>query len=216
MPFIAKATARTDTGKSRVRKMRRNGDIPAVMYGHGDPSVLLVLNEHDFERFIEQLRGHSPLVELDVDGGMTRCVIKTIQRNPITGRLLHVDFQKVHAAEKITVNVPVLLHGAAVGVKEGGLLEHLLREIAVRATLDRIPEHFTIDISGLRMGQSVHLSALQAEGLEFVLPPDSTVVAVLAPRKLAAEPAKAEVAAEAAAAAEAKAAEAIPAAGDKK
>lgn len=195
MPFIAKATTRTDTGKSPIRKLRRNGGVPAVMYGHGDPSVLLALDAHDFEGLLEQLRGHSPLVDLEVDGTTIRCVIKTLQRNPVSGRLLHVDFQKVHTGEKITVNVPVLLHGSAAGVKEGGLLDHLLREVPVRARIDRIPEHFDVDINGLKLGESVHLSQLQAEGLEFTLPPDSPVVTVLAPRKLGAEPAKPEAAA---------------------
>lgn len=215
MPFIAQATARTETGKSRMRKLRRAGQVPAVMYGHGDPSVMLALNEHDFGRLIEQLRGHSPLVELEVDGNRTRCIIKTLQRNPINGRLLHVDFQKVHADEKVTVNVPVLLHGTAAGVKEGGLLDHLLREIPVRATIDRVPEHFDVDVSRLRMGQSVHLSELQAEGIEFTLPPESAVVTVLAPRKLAAETPKA-AAAEAETATEDKAAPETPEAEEKK
>ncbi|MFO7639209.1 MAG: 50S ribosomal protein L25 [bacterium] len=215
MPFIAKATTRTDTGKSRIRKLRRDGLVPAVVYGHGDPSVMLTINEHDFGRLLEQLRGHSPIVELELDGEATRCVIKTLQRNPINGRLLHIDFQKVHADEKITLNVPVLLHGSAVGVKEGGMIEHLLREIPVRATIDRIPAHFDIDVTDLKMGQSFHLSQLPAENLEFTLPPESAVVTVLAPRKLVAEPTKAATA-EAGAATEEPAAEGAPAAEDKK
>jgi large subunit ribosomal protein L25 len=184
MPYIAKATTRTDTGKSLIRKLRRAGHVPAVMYGHGEPSLLLTLNEHDFGRLLEQLRGHSPIIELDLDGNTARCVIKTLQRNPINGRLLHVDFQKVHADEKVTINVPVVLHGTAIGVKEGGLLEHLLREIPVRATIDRIPAHFDVDITELKMGSAFHLSGLHAEGLEFSLPPESTVVTVLVPRKI--------------------------------
>jgi len=187
MTFKAQATTRTDTGKSAMRKMRRAGQVPAVMYGHGDPSVMLAINEHDFGRLIERLRGHSPLIEVEVDGRAERCVIKTLQRNPINGRLLHVDFQKVHAEEKVTVNVPVLLRGTSIGVKEGGLLDHLLREIPVRATIDRVPEHFEVDITSMKMGQSFHLSRLEAEGIEFTLPPDSVVVTVLVPRKVSAE-----------------------------
>ncbi|MFO7676120.1 MAG: 50S ribosomal protein L25 [bacterium] len=194
MAYIAKATSRTETGKGRIRKLRRGGIVPAVVYGHGDPSAMLSLNEHDFGRLLDKLRGHSPIVELDIDGKSTRCVIKTLQRNPVNGRLLHVDFQKVHADEKITINVPVLLHGTAIGVKEGGMLDHLLREVPVRATISRIPEHFDVDVTELKMGESVHLSRLAAEEIEFTLPPESAVVTVLAPRKLIAETPKVEAA----------------------
>ncbi len=198
MAYVIKASPRSETGKGPVRRLRRNGSVPAVMYGHGDPSTLLTLNTHDFNRLLENLRGHSPVVELDVDGRSERCVIKTIQRNPIDGSLLHVDFQKVHPTEKITINVPVIVRGTAEGVKSGGMLDHLLREIPVRATIDRIPERFDIDVTRLGLGQSVHVSDLAAEGLEFDVPLDTAVVTVLVPRKLAAAQIEAEAAAAAA------------------
>jgi len=171
-----------------------------VMYGHGDPSQMLSINAHDFGRLLDSLRGHSPIVEVEVEGSTQRCVIKTLQRNPIDGSLLHVDFQKVHPTEKITINVPVVIRGSAEGVKEGGMLDHLMREVPVRATIDRIPERFEIDVTPLGLGQSVRVSDLAAEGLTFEVPLESAVVAVLVPRKLAA--AQMEAAAAAAAPAE--------------
>jgi large subunit ribosomal protein L25 len=186
MAYLVKATTRTETGKGIIKKLRRAGKTPAVLYGHGDPSLMLSLETHDFNLLLEDIRGHSPIVDVELDGEATRCVIKTLQRNPITGGLLHVDFQKVHAHEKITMNVPVLLHGTAAGVKAGGLLDHILREVPVRATIDRIPEHFDIDVTELQLGHSVHISDLPAEDIEFTLPPDSAVVTILHPRKMAA------------------------------
>lgn len=185
MAYLVKANPRTETGKSRMRRLRRAGSVPAVMYGHGEPSQMLEMNAHEFKMLLKAIRGHSPIVELELDEGRTRCVIKTIQRNPVTDELLHVDFQKVHADEKITMHVPVLLQGTAAGVKAGGLLDHILREVPVRATIDRVPEHFVIDISELQMGQSVHIKDLPAEGVEFTLPTDSPVISILAPRKIA-------------------------------
>jgi len=203
MAYVIKAEARAETGKGQARKMRRNGSVPAVMYGHGDPSLMLTLNAHDFSRTLEEIKGHSPIVDLDIDGKSTKRVIKTLQRNPTDGSLLHVDFQKVHPDEKITINVPVIIHGTAEGAKEGGMLDHILREIPVRAKIDKIPEHFDVDVTPLGLGHSVHIADLRVEGIEFVLPLDSPIVTILVPRKLAAAQAER---AEAAAAAEAVAA----------
>jgi len=198
MAYLVKATTRTETGKGTIKKMRRAGSTPAVLYGHGDPSLMLSLNTHEFNLLLDDIRGHSPIVDVELDGDTTRCVIKTLQRNPITGGLLHVDFQKVHAHEKITMNVPVLLHGTAAGVKAGGLLDHLLREVPVRATIDKIPEHFDVDVADLELGDSVHIGDLPADDIEFTLPPESAVVTILHPRKMAVEPGAAPAEGEAA------------------
>lgn len=187
MAYTIKAQVRTETGKGPVRRLRRNGRVPAVMYGHGDPSLLLTISAHEFSRLIESIKGHTPIVEVEIEGqGTTRCVIKTIQRNPIDDTFLHVDFQKVHPDEKITMAVPVILHGTPEGVKVGGMLEQVMREVPVRATIDKIPEHFDIDVSSLKLGQSIHVAALKREGLEFPIPLDSVIVTILTPRKLAA------------------------------
>lgn len=182
-----KATVRTETGKSKVRKLRCAGSLPAVMYGHGDPSLLLTIPAHDFEMMLRELKGHTPIVDVQINGQDTiRCVIKTIQRNPIDGSFLHVDFQKVHLHERITMNVPVIISGVAEGVKQGGMLEVLLREIPVRTTIDKFPEHIDIDVTNLKMGHSIHIANLKYEGIEFLLPPESAIVTILTPRKLAA------------------------------
>jgi len=200
MAYTVKATQRTDIGKGKVGRLRRNGTLPAVMYGHGEPSLMLAMSTHDFSRLLDQIQGHSPIVEVEVDGQAPQiCVIKTLQRNPMTGGLLHVDFQKVHPGEKITMNVPVIISGTAEGVKQGGMLDHVLRTVPVRAAIDAIPEHFEIDITNLKIGHSIHISDLGRADLEYTLPLDSPIVAVLTPRKLTEEP----TAAEAAAAAEA-------------
>jgi large subunit ribosomal protein L25 len=204
MAYIVKAQLRTDTGKGKVRKLRRSGTLPAVMYGHGEQSVMLALPEREFSRLLEDIRGHSPIVDVELDGRPAqKCIIKTLQRNPITGGLLHIDFQQVHAGEKITMPVPVILHGSAEGVKQGGMIDHVLRAVPVRATIDMIPEHFDVDVTTLKVGHSFHIADLKRPDLEFVMPLDSPIVAVLEPRKLTEVP----TAAEAAAAAEAAPAE---------
>ncbi len=192
MAFTIKATPRTETGKSKTRKLRRAGTVPAVMYGHGDQSTLLSLNDREFTRLLQEIRGSSPVVELDINGKPLKCVIKTLQRNPIDGSLLHVDFQKVHPHEKITMQVPVITHGIPKGIKSGGMLERILRAVPVHATIDKIPRHFDIDITDLNLGQSFHVSDLKAEDIEFTIPTDSPIVTIIVPRKLAAAQAEAE------------------------
>ncbi|HTW90083.1 MAG TPA: 50S ribosomal protein L25 [bacterium] len=200
MAYTVKATQRTDTGKGKVGRLRRSGTLPAVMYGHGEPSLILALSTQEFNRLLDLIQGHSPIVDVEVEGQPAqKCVIKTLQRNPITGGLLHVDFQKVHPGEKITMNVPVIVHGSADGVKQGGMLDHVLRQVPIRASIDAIPERFEIDVTNLKIGHSIHIKDLGRPDLEYTLPLDSPIVAVLTPRKLTEEP----TAAEAAAAAEA-------------
>ncbi|MBM3330799.1 50S ribosomal protein L25 [candidate division WOR-3 bacterium] len=196
MAYTVKATQRTDTGKGKVGRLRRSGSLPAVMYGHGEPSLMLAMSTHEFDRLLDRIRGHSPIVEVEIDGQQPqKCVIKTLQRNPVTGGLLHVDFQKVHAGEKITMNVPVLVSGAAEGVKQGGMLDHVLRTVPVRATIDAIPEHFQIDVTNLKIDHSIHIKDLNRPDLEYTLPLDSPIVTVLSPRKLTEAPSAAEAAA---------------------
>jgi large subunit ribosomal protein L25 len=198
MAYTVKATRRTDTGKGKVGRLRRNGTLPAVMYGHGEPSTALAMPAHDFNCLLDRIRGHSPIVDVEIGGQPAqKCVIKTLQRNPITGGLLHVDFQKVHPGEKITMNVPVIALGTAEGVRQGGMLDHVRRTVPVRATIDAIPEHFEIDVTNLKMNHSIHIADLGRPDLEYALPLDSPIVTVLPPRKLIETTTAAEAAAEA-------------------
>ncbi|MDH5684611.1 MAG: 50S ribosomal protein L25 [candidate division WOR-3 bacterium] len=184
MQYTIKAEARTTIGKSANRSLRRNGLVPAVIYGRGEEPQNLVINEKEFSRLLEKIKGHSPILDMELAGKPIKCVIKLIQRNPITLNLLHVDFQKVHAREKISVAVPIILKGSAQGIKAGGILDHRLREIPIRAEVDKIPEHVEVDITELKLGHSIHVSDLKLEGVEFTLPADTTIVSVLAPRKV--------------------------------
>jgi len=198
MAYTVKATQRADTGKGKVGRLRRNGTLPAVVYGHGEPSMMLAIPAHDFNCLLDQIRGHSPIVDVEIDGRPAqKCVIKTLQRNPITDGLLHVDFQKVHPGEKITMNVPVIVLGSAEGVRQGGMLDHILRTVPVRAAIDAIPEHFEIDVTYLKINHSIHIADMGRADLEYALPLDSPIVTVLPPRKLTETPTAAEAAAEA-------------------
>lgn len=190
MLYSIKAEIRDQIGKSANRSLRRNGLVPAILYGRGTQPINLVINEKEFLRLLEEIKGRSPIIELELAKEKVKCVIKLIQRHPISLQLLHIDFQKVKAQEKISVAVPVILSGVAnsVGIKAGGILEHHLREIPLKAEVDKIPEHIEIDVSNLKLGHSIHIADLSALGglseVEFTLPADTTIVSILAPRKV--------------------------------
>jgi large subunit ribosomal protein L25 len=186
MPYSIKAEVRDTKGKSATRSLRRAGKIPAVLYGRGEEPQNLTINEKEFSHLLEKIKGHSPIIDMEFAGKPVKCVIKLIQRNPITLNLLHVDFQIVHAQEKISVAVPIILKGAAIaqGIKAGGVLDYHLREILIRAEVDKIPEHIEVDVTDLKLGHSIHVSDLKIEGVEFSPPPDTTIVSILAPRKV--------------------------------
>lgn len=185
MEYKLKVEERSASGKSGSKKMRRQGIVPGVIYGHGDKAVILSINERDFSKLLEKIKGRSPIIDLVVgDKPAVKAVIKTMQREPITKKILSIDFQLIHTKEKITMNVPVILKGSAIGVKDGGILDHPLRSIPVRGEVDKVPEHIVVDITDLKLGHSIHISDLKLEGVEFMLSADAPIVSVLVPKKV--------------------------------
>ncbi|MEO0093393.1 MAG: 50S ribosomal protein L25 [candidate division WOR-3 bacterium] len=186
MPYAIKAEIRETKGKSHSRKLRQNGLVPAILYGRGEEPKKLVINGKEFSKLLDTIKGKSPIIDLELAGEPVKCVIKLIQRHPITLNLLHVDFQKVHAREKISVAVPVILKGIdqSIGIKAGGILDHHLREIPIKAEVSKIPEHIEVDITNLKLGHSIHIADIKMPDVEFMLPADTTIVSILAPRKV--------------------------------
>ena len=111
-----------------------------------------------------------------------KCVIKEIQRDPVSGKFLHVDFLGVRMGEKITVTVPLVLNGTPAGVKSGGIMEHLIRELEIECFPRHLPEKLEVDVSNLEIGDSIHVSNLKFENMAILDDPDSAVVVIEAPR----------------------------------
>ena len=185
MEFKLKVEERNVAGKSQSKKLRHSGTIPGVVYGHGDNAVNLNVNEKEFSKLLEKIKGHNPIIDLTIaDRPAVKAIIKTMQRKAVTKEILSVDFQLIHAKEKITMNIPVILKGSAIGVKEGGILDNPLRSIPVRCEIEKVPDHIEIDISNIKMGHSIHVSEIKLEGVEFMILADSPIVSVLVPRKI--------------------------------
>jgi large subunit ribosomal protein L25 len=155
------ATLRHDTGKGVARKLRQNGDIPGVIYGHGREPQSLTVNAREFERLIGRVAAGSTVIELDLGGTMARSLIREIQRHPFKKRIMHVDFQEVVAGEMVTLKCPLVYVGTPYGVRtEGGVLDQIMHELTIQALPSAIPDHINVDITELHVGKSLHVSDL--------------------------------------------------------
>ena len=176
------AQGRSDTGKGAARQLRRQGLVPAVVYGHGEETRHLQVESKDLERFIVAGGAESQLIDLKMDGETAPVLIREIQVHPYKPELLHVDFLMVHKGEKLHLEIPVRLIGSAPGVKEGGILEHMRRELEVRCEPAAIPEALEVDISELGIGDSVNVEDIRVPpGVEIQEEPNRTVAAVVPP-----------------------------------
>jgi len=178
------AYIREKKGKEITKKLLREGKIPAILYGRREEPVKLYVVEKEFLSVLEELKGKAPILTLSLGGKSERCIMKAIQKDPIKNRIIHIDFQKVHPEEEIVVKCPIIIIGTAPGVKAGGILDHHLREVPVKGKIDVIPQRIEVDVSGLRLGHSIHLSDIKISGGHFLLPPETPVVSVLVPKKI--------------------------------
>ena len=196
-----KGARREGVGKSVTRKLRQAGSIPAVYYGRGEAPVPLVVNLRDLEEVIEKAEGSNVIVDLKVEGlsgAEKKALIREIQRDPVGGNILHLDLQHISLTERITVEVPVVLLGTPLGVKDGGgILEHLLREVEIECLPADIPSRLEVDVTALQIGDSLHVSDLRAERVTIKTEADRAIAAVVPPTILEeVAPAAAEAVAE--------------------
>jgi len=177
---------RQGRGKGDNRRLRASGRIPAVVYGHGHDPVALSIDPMQLERKIKASHaGMNTLFDLVGERSVAgrTVLLKEIQREPVRGAPVHADFFEIDANETIEVSVPIHLTGVALGVNMGGVIEHTLREVELSCLPSAIPDEIVIDISGLDIGDSLHVSDLALpEGVEMMTDPALSVVSVMVPR----------------------------------
>jgi large subunit ribosomal protein L25 len=177
------AEARTPGRKKGARALRLLGQVPAVIYGHGREPQPLSLGGVELERLLEKIAPESTIVEVAIGGQTTRTLIREIQRHPIRQGILHVDFQEIHAGEKLRLEIPVHLVGTAEGVRnQGGILDQVLRTVEIEVLPEHIPEHVELDVSALVIGRSLHVSDLSIPNVVILTDASLTVATVSAPR----------------------------------
>ena len=165
-----------DTGSLKARKHRVSGLIPAILYGHKQESMMFLLNEKEFSTV---LNTEAKMVNLKWNGSEEIALIKDVQFDTFGRKILHVDFVRIALTEKVTTHVPVVLYGTSQGVKEGGILDHALKEIEIECLPTEIPKNIRINISELAIGNTIHISDLELPANAKVLGnPDAIVVSV--------------------------------------
>ena len=181
-----KVQVREKTGKGPARALRREGRIPAILYGQKTDSIMLSIDFKEFEQIVKKVNIGSVLLNLQIQNGKTitrPAMIKELQTNPVTGAFLHVDFYEIDMQRKITVSVPVVTRGKCAGVEEGGLLQIVRRELELFCLPTAIPEAIEVDITDLTIGDSIHVLEIDLPGdVELPEETDFTVVTVLAPK----------------------------------
>lgn len=184
---------RDKAGKGVARSLRRSGMLPAVIYKGGD-SAAIQLAAKELSLFISRTAGEQVIVNLQFPDDLKQAIVKDYQVDPLTGSLLHVDFQEISASEVMKVMVHVVITGEAIGVKrDKGVLQHGLKEIEVECLPDNIPGHIDVDVTGLGLGQAIHVRDLNIPGVRVLSEPDEVLATVITVREEAA-PAGAEVA----------------------
>lgn len=178
------AFVRSVNGRAEVKKLRDAGRVPATIYGRQNKPENLELIGREMSDLINHSLSENILVDLEVDKRKRLALVQEVQHHPLSGKVLHVDFHEVAENETVTVMVPVETTGEAVGVKTGGgVLEHVLFKLKVRALPKNLPEQILVDVSALEVGKSIHLGELKApEGVEIMGSKTTPVVAVAMPK----------------------------------
>lgn len=196
MEVTLQAEVRKELGKGPAHRIRAGGKVPAVLYGSSVDPVPVAVDAKEMTHALHTEAGSNVLINLQVDGSKYLTIPREIQKHPIRGSLIHIDFLNVARDVEIEATVPVHLTGESYGVKEGGQIDQPMHEIRVQALPTRVPPAIEVDISGLGIGDSIKVADLPpADGVTLLNDPEDLVVAVtqatvmeVEPEEAAAEP----------------------------
>ena len=166
---------REKVGKSNTRSLRNQGKVPCVLYG-GEKQVCFYAHENDFRNLVNTPDVY--VVELDINGEKTRAIMQDIQFHPVTDRILHIDFLQVFENKEVTLSIPVILNGLAIGVRNGGTLMFRRRKIVTRGFIKNLPDSIELNIEHMEIGQFIYIKDLEEDGCEFLAPDNAVVVGV--------------------------------------
>ncbi|MBN2601190.1 MAG: 50S ribosomal protein L25 [Candidatus Marinimicrobia bacterium] len=168
---------RPDIHKSVNKQLRKDEKIPAVYYFHREDPVPLSVDLKELRTIIHS---NAHIIELHMGDKKHICILKDLQHDPVTDEIIHADFMGITLKEDITVNVPIIVEGSAIGVRDfGGVLAQHLWEIEVKCKATHIPDNFTVNVSDLNIGDSIFVSDLKAENFEILTPAKSSIVSVV-------------------------------------
>jgi large subunit ribosomal protein L25 len=181
------AKIRTELKKNAMNRLRNEKLIPAVLYGQGQNAISLQVSDKELFRITHTSAGTNVLVKLTIEGDEKQSeatvMIKEVQKHPLTSNILHVDFLKISMDKPLETSIPVVASGTAKGIKEGGMLELVHRELEIRCLPSLLPENITLDVSELSIGDAITVGDIPVtEGVEILVGANEPVVHVVAPR----------------------------------
>ena len=178
------AKRRTLSTKSAVNQIRKNGNVPGIYYTKDTEPIPIVLPELSLKPLVYTSETH--LVDLIIDDTESKkTILKNIQFDPVTDRIIHCDFLGISLDDEIEIKVPILVTGNAKGIKEGGLVQHQMHKVTISCLPTNIPEHITVDVTNLGVGDSITVADLNIDNVKFLQNDDVIIVAVAMPRAVA-------------------------------
>jgi large subunit ribosomal protein L25 len=186
MERVALTVEKREIGKGPSRRLRATGRVPGVLYGRAIDPIPVLVGELELEKIVRGKSGMNVMVDLTVaDGDSGLALIRDYQADPFKRRFVHVDFQAISENDKIEVEVPLIIEGDSIGVKEGGVIELRRRTLHIAALPNKIPDGITVNISALDIGDSIHADEINLpEGVEFPHAANYAVVSVVPPTKI--------------------------------
>lgn len=178
------AKPRTPSSKGQLKKLRSEGLVPGIVYGKNTDATAVAVESKDINTIVHSAAGANTLVDLSVGGKTETVIIKELERDILLqDRFTHVDFLQISLKDKLEIQVPVVLTGEAPGVKDGGIIQQSLREVAIKCLPTEIPDQIELDISNLGLGETLTVGDLNVPaGSEFISDAHEAVVTVISPR----------------------------------
>lgn len=173
------ATIRKEIGK-RAKTLRSTGSVPGIYYGHGQKNIPVTMIESSLKPLYRTAATHVINLKLD-DGSSHTCILRDVQLDPVTEKPVHFDLFGLNEKEEVTIEVPVQVKGVPKGVKDGGILQHILHKVKVSCLPKNIPDHVELDVTTLEINRSIHIKDIMVPNVKILENENSTVVAVVPP-----------------------------------
>ena len=178
---ILKAKKRDISTKGALNQLRKSGFVPGIYYSKGKEQITFSVDEVSLNKFV--FTSETGIIQLSFDGEeQLGCVIKDIQFDPVTDKVVHFDVQGVTLGQLLQIELPISLVGSAIGVKDGGILQEQTHKLEVECLPRDIPQHIEVDISGLKIGESIHVRDLKLDKIEILNSEDTVIVSIVHPK----------------------------------
>ncbi|MAT38793.1 MAG: 50S ribosomal protein L25 [Ectothiorhodospiraceae bacterium] len=175
------ARIRKETGTKHANQLRREDRVPGIYYLHGEHNIAIDIARLDLRPVVYTAETNIINLKLD-DGSEHQCIMKDLQFDPVTDKLIHYDLLGLVKGEKLRLEIPVVLTGTPIGIKAGGILQHVTNRVMVECLPKDIPQHIEFDVSGLEVGDSLSISDVDMPDIEFLVEADTTVATVQFPK----------------------------------